>query len=703
MSPLFGVCSIKYAFNQKYTLSVKEKALKTNITISQNSFLYCPTLKKHENIFRAADDVFDTMVYFDSTKEAFDAWKSAPEHCFFIFEASELAAATLFEDIKKQGKNNGKILTILDESDMQILHRISECDIRFILNDCDKVFAKTAFKRAIEQNIAKLHEKAAIKLLEEYKIAVDNSTIISKADVDGIITYANEEFCRISGYNRNELLGRTHAIIRHPETDKNVFSELWNTIKSGKIWKGILKNKDKNQNTYIVETTIIPVFSEFGEIIEFIGVRHDLTNQHKLASELLTKNQEIKKLLMSDFASGLPNYESFCEFFAKNKSDEFTLLAIKIDHLGNIKDVLGHEFADAYIKEMTTLITRFTDGFDNRLGIYKIDYDEFCVVFNGILLNPAKTSNDLLALIRFFYATHKDISITSPATIAVYNGSNKDIEHKITILLAYAYEKHRGDFIIANDQDSMMLNQHPTNIFWLSKYSDAIETDNMVPFFQPIYNNETNTIDKYECLARIVDNNNIISPDKFIDLAMRAKQIPFLTKAIIRRAFEKFKEHPEYEFSINLSAMDLQDDFLLRHAIYWQEKTQIDPSKVVFEILETEDIYRYGTLKKALSNIKDVGFKIAIDDFGTGYSNFISLFQYKVDYIKIDGSIIEKLDKEPRFIEVIDNLNGLIHMCGAKSIAEFVSSREIQEAVKNIGIDFSQGFYIGEPMKELVI
>jgi EAL domain-containing protein (putative c-di-GMP-specific phosphodiesterase class I) len=225
----------------------------------------------------------------------------------------------------------------------------------------------------------------------------------------------------------------------------------------------------------------------------------------------------------------------------------------------------------------------------------------------------------------------------------------------------------------------------------------------MVPFFQPIFNNETNKIEKYECLARIMDDSSVISPDKFIGLAMRAKQIPFLTKAIIRRAFEKFKSYPEFEFSINLSAMDLQDDFLLRHAIYWQEKTQTDPSRVVFEILETEDIYRYGILKKSLENIKDVGFKIAIDDFGTGYSNFISLFQYKVDYIKIDGSIIERLENEPRFMEIVDNLNSLIHMCGAKSIAEFVSSEKIQETVKNLGVNFSQGFYIGEPTQELVL
>ncbi len=676
--------------------------MKTNITISQNSFLYCPTLKRHENIFKAADDVFDTIVYFDNTKEAYEAWKSAPEHCFFIFEASELNSTPFFDRLKEYPEKNSKIITILDENDMQLLHKISECGIVFMPNDCQRGFANTAFKRLIEQNISKLHEKAAIKLLEDYKIAVDNSTIISKADVDGIITYANEEFCKISGYERHEVIGNTHSLIKHPDTEKNIFAELWETIKSGKTWKGILKNKDKRQNTFILDTTIIPVFSEFGDIIEFIGVRHDLTRQHEIASELVEKNQEIKKLLMTDSVSSLPNYDSFFAFFKQNTNQEFMLLGIKIDHLANIRDVLGHEFADAYVKEITVLITRFTDGFENRIGIYRIGFDEFCVVFDTPLLNPSKTCSDLLALIRFFYATHKEISITSPATIAIYVGIGNDLEHKIAMLLAYAYEKHRGEFVIGNAKESNMLDQHPANIFWLSKYSGAIETDNMVPFFQPILNNETGKIDKYECLARIVDDSNIISPDKFIDLAMRAKQIPFLTKAIIRRAFEKFKDSPELDFSINLSAMDLQDDFLLRHAIYWQEKTQTDPSRVVFEILETEDIYRYGSLKKALKNIKDIGFKIAIDDFGTGYSNFISLFQYKVDYIKIDGSIIEKLGQEPRFMEVVDNLNGLIHMCGAKSIAEFVSSADIQETVKNIGIDYSQGFYIGEPLQDIL-
>jgi PAS domain S-box-containing protein len=677
--------------------------LKSSHVITQSSYLYCPTFKTYENIFRAADVVFDTMVYFDNTKEAFDAWAKAPEHCFLVFEASELKSDTFLENLKKYQTSDKKILVILNDTDIQVLKRIADCELKFIPVDCSKEYANTAFHKAITQNIVTLHEKAALKLLEEYKIAVDSSTILSKGDLDGVITYVNDEFCKISGYSTIELLGRPHSITRHQDTPKHVFEDMWNTIKNGKIWKGTIKNQGKNQDTYIVETTIIPVFSDFGDIEEFIGVRHDITSKQKLSDELAVKNKEIKRLMMTDLATMLPNYDSFVAFLNDGAPKDLSLLAIKIDHLNNIKDVLGHEFADAYVKELSVLLTRFTDGFEKRLGIYRIDSDEFCVVFDGAILNPSKTSNDLLALIRFFYASYKDISITSPATIAVYEGSSANLEHKIAMLLAFAYEKHRGEFIIGNEREACLVDQHPANIFWLSKYSGAIEADKMIPFFQPILNNETNKIEKYECLARILDDDTVISPDKFIDLAMRAKQIPFLTKAIIRRAFEKFKDHPELEFSINLSAMDLQDDFLLRHAIYWQEKTQTDPSRVVFEILETEDIYRYGSLRKSLANIKDIGFKIAIDDFGTGYSNFISLFQYKVDYIKIDGSIIERLDKEPRFMEVVDNLNGLIHMCGAKSIAEFVSSVEIQETVKNIGIDFSQGYFIGEPLNDLIL
>ncbi len=555
------------------------------------------------------------------------------------------------------------------------------------------------------QKYKELGQDAMLKLLSDYKTAVDATTILSTTDKNGIITYANEKFCEISGYSIDELIGRDHNILRHPDMPKEVFKELWETIQKGNTWQGIVKNRAKDGHTYVVEANIIPVKNENDEIEEYIGIRRDITAEYlrseNIKSELELQRAEIKNLTLIDGVTGLANQQAFCNFLHNNE-DKITLIAFRVDHLSNIKDVLGYGFADAYMRQFIENISSYFEGFVNKLGIYRIDTDDICIIINGDMPHVKKAAEDLISMAKFFYATHNEISLNSPITVAAYTGSH-NLRHKIITLLSYAFDRHRGEYIVGDDESACFVDELPVNIFWLGKYSGAIADEQMIPFFQPILNNQTEQIEKYECLARIRDNDKIISPDKFIDLATRAKQIPFLTKAIVRKAFETFGKYPNLEFSINVSAMDLQDEFLLKQVNYWQEKTGIEPSRVVFEILESEDIYRYGILKKSIANLKDIGYKIAIDDFGTGYSNFISLFNYSVDYIKIDGSLIKEIAVDDAKAKMVENLNKFIHMCGAKSIAEFVSDDKIQKIALEIGIDYSQGYHIGAPSQEIII
>ena len=114
-------------------------------------------------------------------------------------------------------------------------------------------------------------------LLLEYKKAVDASAIVSKADIYGNITYVNETFCEVSGYTQDELIGRPHNVVRHPDMPKEIFKELWKTIKSKKIFKGIIKNRNKNGSFYYVASTIVPILNDNDEIIEYLSLRYDIT------------------------------------------------------------------------------------------------------------------------------------------------------------------------------------------------------------------------------------------------------------------------------------------------------------------------------------------------------------------------------------------------------------------------------------------
>ena len=124
------------------------------------------------------------------------------------------------------------------------------------------------------------------KLLDEYKKAVDVSAIVSKTDINGSITFANDKFCEISGYSEVELLGKSHNIVRHPDMPKSAFGEMWETILSKQVWRGIVKNRAKDGSPYVVQAVITPILNEQGEIEEFIGVRYDITEFERLKDDL---------------------------------------------------------------------------------------------------------------------------------------------------------------------------------------------------------------------------------------------------------------------------------------------------------------------------------------------------------------------------------------------------------------------------------
>ncbi len=133
-------------------------------------------------------------------------------------------------------------------------------------------------------------------MFKQYKEAIENSNIVSKTDIDGIITFVNDEFCKISGYSREELIGQNHNIVRHPDVPKEKFKRLWDTILAKKVYKSTVKNLAKDGRTFYVNTTIVPILDENGEIEEFIAIRYDVTKEVELKMALERKEKELEQL-----------------------------------------------------------------------------------------------------------------------------------------------------------------------------------------------------------------------------------------------------------------------------------------------------------------------------------------------------------------------------------------------------------------------
>lgn len=130
-------------------------------------------------------------------------------------------------------------------------------------------------------------------LLEQYKKAIDISSLVSKTDLDGLITYANEPFCNVSQYTLKELIGKTHTIIKHPDSGEAFYNDMWETITQKKVWKGIIKNRAKDGSSYYVDATIVPILNHYNEIIEYFSVRTDITRQVKAKEDIISSQKEI--------------------------------------------------------------------------------------------------------------------------------------------------------------------------------------------------------------------------------------------------------------------------------------------------------------------------------------------------------------------------------------------------------------------------
>lgn len=221
-------------------------------------------------------------------------------------------------------------------------------------------------------------------LLNEYKRAVDISSIVTKTNPKGIITYANDKFCEISGYTKAELIGKPQSIVRHPSMPASTFKNLWETIKAKQTWQGIVTNMRKDGRKYVVDSTIIPILDIDGDIVEYISIRHDVTEFEQTKEQLSNINMAMKNKVNElynmtasleeqatiDALTGIFNRHKFEECFkiatesANIVEEPLSLVMFDIDHFKMINDNYGHQIGDEVLREITTIISRNIKGQD---------------------------------------------------------------------------------------------------------------------------------------------------------------------------------------------------------------------------------------------------------------------------------------------------------------------------------------------------
>lgn len=217
----------------------------------------------------------------------------------------------------------------------------------------------------------------------------------------------------------------------------------------------------------------------------------------------------------------------------------------------------------------------------------------------------------------------------------------------------------------------------------------------VIPYVQPIFNAQTGMVEKYECLMRLKDGEDLYTPHKFLEIAHKTGHYCELSRAMIDKALHYFSTREE-SFCINLSFDDMKSQ---RTRAFLEEKLSHfpNPSRITFEIVESQAFDNMTLLSEFIEFIRSYGCLIAIDDFGSGYSNFNQILSLSPDILKIDGSLIKDIDSNAKHQTIVENIQSLAHKLGILTVAEFVHSEAIMERIQEIGIDYAQGFYLGMP------
>jgi len=415
----------------------------------------------------------------------------------------------------------------------------------------------------------------------------------------------------------------------------------------------------------------------------------------QIKDELAVSKKELLKRYFTDHLTQFPNHYKLRDELEQNK--DFSFIVIHIDNFKMLNDFYGCIVGDYLLEKLgLTLKTLLKD---NKL--YKMNGADF-----ALLIEPKKELPSLKLYLKKLAQTLKNIKYSYNNNdiyldITLASSASHDMDNtfsKVSMALRYA-QKMRLDFWIYEDR-MQFKQEYEYNLLISTKIRCAIENSGIVPYFQAIVSNETGKIERYECLARLIDeNNNILSPTKFLAISKKIKAYPQVTESIIGKSFEVFK-NLSYFFSINISIDDIMNNETYRLILKTLKKSAIG-HRVIFELVESEDIQSYRKISEFIIDVRKYGARIAIDDFGSGFSNFYWVTRINIDYLKIDGSLIRNITTDVQSEIVVETIIDFAKKLGIKTVAEYVHSSDIQTKVIAMGIDYSQGYYIDEPQAVL--
>ncbi len=456
-----------------------------------------------------------------------------------------------------------------------------------------------------------------------------------------------------------------------------------------------------------IEASIAPMKTESGDLMGAVMVIQDVSHTRRLTRQLSYQASH-------DLLTGLYNRRKFEEYLeeilinVREEDRHHTLFYLDLDNFKIVNDTCGHVAGDELLKQLPSLINEVlrTGDIVARLG-----GDEFGIILQNCGLKQASTIADKVRQkikdYRFIW-DDKTFEIGVSIGVIGINADNSDMAQVLSAadMACYAAKDSGRNRVHVYEPSDAAVTERYGQMHWTARISTALEENRFQLYQQPIVSVSDQNRGHLEILLRMIDDDdNIIPPGAFIPAAERYGIMPDIDRWVIRKVFRYMgKNNPadpvkgtDRVFAINLSGDSINDSSLLDFILQEKNIHNISLANVCFEITETVAISNLTKATIFINELKNYGCKFALDDFGSGLSSFAYLKTLPVNYLKIDGCFVKDICSDSIDRAMVESIQQVGKVMGLRTIAEHVEDESTLLALKEIGVNYVQGYYLGRP------
>ncbi|KTG16837.1 MULTISPECIES: EAL domain-containing protein [unclassified Guyparkeria] len=512
----------------------------------------------------------------------------------------------------------------------------------------------------------------------------------------------NEAFTTVTGYQRQEILGRTPRVLQSGRQGPEFYEQMWHELDTADNWRGEIWNRRKDGSIYPEWLTISAIRNDDNEVTHYVAIFSDITDLHEA-------NQRLEAQAHQDALTGLANrhaLERHLDSLIRQPGARFAVLFVDLDHFKRVNDTMGHAMGDRLLREMAGRMQGMLRSHDM---LARLGGDEFVAVLEDLdgPDDAAAVARKLIEEIsRPYELGDNELSVGASIGVALYpeNGDSAAtlLRNADTAMYQAKAEGRNNHHFYTAELTRLVTERMKIE----SQLRRAVENEEFSIHYQPQIDLASGRIVGAEALLRWESPDGPVSPAIFIPVAEQTGQINAIGRWVLDTACQQLRcwrdrgieGSGDLRMAVNLSAQQLSSPDIIADVDNAIDHAGIPAGQLELEITETAVMQDPFNACKLLEAFRERGVKLAIDDFGTGYSSLSYLKQLPIDYLKIDQSFVRGIPEDLDDLAIVDAIIALGNSLELVTIAEGVETRAQLDELRHRGCGVYQGYFFSRPL-----